>query len=63
MDGELSTDATERITSTITRLLGTQNAVENLTQFFRNEIDAVLQENLTVSTSESRAGLLFPVLY
>lgn len=52
MDGELSADT---ITSTVTRLLGTQNAVESLTQFVHNEIDAALQENLTVSTSESRA--------
>ena len=43
------------LTEHITKLLAGDDPVASVTQFFRTEIDAAYQENITVSTRESRA--------
>jgi hypothetical protein len=45
----------DTLTERLTEIVQGDNVVEKLTQFFRFEIDAAYQENMTVSISESRA--------
>lgn len=59
------------LTEHIAKLFAGDDPVARVAQFVRTEIDAAYQDNITVSTRESRApvflgqrrGLLFAVLY